>query len=72
VLPSRREAALLEQSQRRPALLIELVAFAPDETPVEYCRCLVRGDRARFYVEARPRADYEEAAWTGSTREDRG
>ncbi|MBI2237982.1 MAG: GntR family transcriptional regulator [Actinobacteria bacterium] len=59
VLPTSREARLLGQSPRRPALLLELVAFAGDGTPVEYCRSLVRGDRAKYYVEARgPRADY--------------
>lgn len=59
VLPTSREARLLGQSPRRPALLLELVAFVGDGTPVEYCRSLVRGDRAKYYVEARgPRADY--------------
>jgi GntR family transcriptional regulator len=73
VLPSVREADLLGQSPREPALLIELVAFGPDDDAVEYCRCLVRGDRAKFYVEARPRADYEEAAWAGLRgREEQG
>ena len=64
ILPSAREAELLGQSARRPALLIELVAYASDDTPVEYCRALVRGDRARYRVDARgPRLD---ALHTGS------
>jgi DNA-binding GntR family transcriptional regulator len=52
ILPTAREAELLGQSPRRPALLIELVAYASDETPVEYCRAVVRGDRARYRVDA--------------------
>ena len=58
ILPTAREAGLLGQSPRRPALLIELVAYADDDTPVEYCRAIVRGDRARYRVDARgPRLD---------------
>jgi GntR family transcriptional regulator len=53
ILPNAREAGLLEQSARRPALLIELVAYAADDSPVEYCRAIVRGDRARYRVDAR-------------------
>ena len=58
VLPTAREAELLGQSPRRPALLIELVAYASDDAPVEYCRAIVHGDRARYRVDARgPRLD---------------
>ncbi len=59
VLPSAREAQLLEQSHHRPALLMELVAFGADDIPYEFCRTVVRGDRTKYYVEARgPRAGY--------------
>jgi len=53
VLPSAREARLLEQDRHHPALLLELIAFEAAGTPVEYCRAIVRGDRAKYYVEAR-------------------
>jgi GntR family transcriptional regulator len=55
VLPSPREAELLEQDVRHPALLLELIAFGTGDVPVEYCRSLVRGDRARYFVDAGPR-----------------
>ncbi|HKZ14273.1 MAG TPA: GntR family transcriptional regulator [Solirubrobacterales bacterium] len=62
ILPSKHEAELLEQNARRPALLIELVAFTGDGVPIEFCRGVVRGDRARYYVDADgPRID----AWGG-------
>ena len=58
VLPSAREARLLKQSPHRPALLIELIACAEDGSPIEYCRAVVRGDRARYRVDASgPRLD---------------
>ena len=53
VLPTAREARLLQQDRHRPALLLELIAFEATGAPVEYCRALVRGDRAKYYVEAR-------------------
>jgi DNA-binding GntR family transcriptional regulator len=53
VLPAAREARLLQQDRRRPALLLELIAFEAAGTPVEYCRAIIRGDRAKYYVEAR-------------------
>lgn len=52
---SSREAALLGDKRGRPALLLLLVAFDQDGRPVEYCRSLVRGDRARYHVDARRR-----------------
>lgn len=65
VLPSPREAELLGQSARRPALLIELVAYADDDSPIEYCRAVVRGDRARYRVDAGgPRLDALQSADT--------
>ncbi|HEY3684892.1 MAG TPA: GntR family transcriptional regulator [Streptosporangiaceae bacterium] len=48
-----READLLGQRRGRPALLLELVAFDQSGRPVEYCRSTVRGDRARYHVDAR-------------------
>jgi GntR family transcriptional regulator len=66
VLPSAREAALLDQSHHRPALLIELVAFGADDIATEYCRTVVRGDRTKYYVEARgPRDDHLDGAIAG-------
>jgi GntR family transcriptional regulator len=62
ILPSKHEAELLGQNPRRPALLVELVAFTSDGVPIEFCRGVVRGDRARYYVDADgPRID----AWGG-------
>jgi GntR family transcriptional regulator len=52
VLPSRRDARLLGQSSRQPALLLEGTTYTYNDVPVEYCRALVRGDRARYHVEA--------------------
>ncbi|MBX3088106.1 MAG: GntR family transcriptional regulator [Cryobacterium sp.] len=53
VLPSKREATLLEQDPCHPAMLIELVSRLVDGTPVEYCRTIARGDRARYHLELR-------------------
>ena len=61
VLPSAREANLLEQDPRQPALLLELIAFSTGDVPVEYCRSLVRGDRARYFVDAGPRLAFVQA-----------
>ncbi|WP_433512121.1 GntR family transcriptional regulator [Nonomuraea sp. CA-143628] len=47
-----READLLNQRRGRPALLIELTAFDQQSRPVEHCRSVVRGDRARYRVAA--------------------
>lgn len=48
-----READLLGQRRARPALLLELLAFDQNGRPVEFCRSTVRGDRARYHVDAR-------------------
>ena len=59
VLLRTREAALLGQRRGDVALLIEGIAFAADDTPVEFGRTFVRGDRSRYYVERdveRPRS----------------
>ena len=51
VLLRAREARLLEQDARRPALLLEIIAFTAVDLPIEYCRTYVRGDRAKYHVE---------------------
>ena len=51
VLLRAREARLLDQPPRAPALLIEGIAFDADGRPVEFARTFVRGDRTRYYVE---------------------
>ena len=51
VLLRAREARLLGQQPRTPALLIEGTAFGADGQPVEFARSFVRGDRTRYYVE---------------------
>lgn len=52
-LPAAREARLLDQDRRQPVLLLKLVSFSDADLPVEYCRSLVRGDRARYHLETR-------------------
>ncbi|HEX2626617.1 MAG TPA: GntR family transcriptional regulator [Candidatus Limnocylindrales bacterium] len=51
VLLPAREARLLGLEPRSLALLVEGVAFTRDDTPVEFGRTFVRGDRTRYYVE---------------------
>ena len=51
VLLKSREARLLGQEARMPALLVEGIAFSGDGVPVEFSRTYVRGDRTRYYVE---------------------
>lgn len=51
VLLPAREARLLGLEPRSLALLVEGVAFTGDDTPVEFGRTYVRGDRTRYYVE---------------------
>ena len=55
VLLTSTEAALLHQSTGGPALRVERVAFDQDDTPIEFCRSTVRGDRYRYSVELRAR-----------------
>jgi len=52
VLPPAREARLLGQSHRQPALLLVGTAFAEDGTPVESSRTFVPGARSRFLIES--------------------
>ena len=51
VLLRAREARLLGQKPRTPALLIEGTTYSADGAPVEFARSYVRGDRTRYYVE---------------------
>jgi GntR family transcriptional regulator len=51
VLLHTREAGLLAQAPRTPALLIEGIAYASTGEPVEFARSYVRGDRTRYYIE---------------------
>jgi GntR family transcriptional regulator len=51
VLLRAREARLLGQRPRTPALQIEGIAYGADGVPVEFARSYVRGDRTRYYIE---------------------
>jgi GntR family transcriptional regulator len=51
VLLHAREARLLAQRRGAPALLVEGIAFSADDSPIEFGRTYVRGDRSRYYVE---------------------
>jgi GntR family transcriptional regulator len=51
VLLPAREARLLGVKARALALLVEGIAYTRDDTPVEFGRTYVRGDRTRYYVE---------------------
>jgi GntR family transcriptional regulator len=51
VLPAR-EARLLGQSRRVPALLLVGVAYDPDDHPVEVSRTFVPGHRSKFLIES--------------------
>jgi len=51
VIPPRRVARLLGQDPRRPALLVESIAYGERDLPIEYGRSYIRGDRTRYYVE---------------------
>ncbi len=51
VLLRSREARLLGQKARTPALLVEGIAYTSANVPVEFSRTYVRGDRTRYYVQ---------------------
>ena len=51
VLLAAHEAKLLGLKPKSLALLVEGIAFTADDTPVEFGRTYVRGDRTRYYVE---------------------
>lgn len=55
ILLSADEAALLDQRRGEPALRVERTAYDQDDTPIEFCRSTVRGDRYRYSVELRDR-----------------
>jgi GntR family transcriptional regulator len=45
------ESKFLDVEEGYPALLLERIAYDPNNNPVEYCRSIVRGDRCKFYTE---------------------
>lgn len=51
VLLRTREARLLDQAPRTPALRIEGTAYTADDRPIEFSRTFVRGDRTRYFIE---------------------
>jgi GntR family transcriptional regulator len=53
VLTSAREARLLAERPRQPALLLVGTTFTKSGIPIEFTRTLVPGDRSRLYVESR-------------------
>jgi GntR family transcriptional regulator len=75
VLLRTREARLLDQPPRTPALLIDGIAFDDDGAPIEFARTYVRGDRTRYYVErvvvrsSRPGAEDEPSLVAGLRHE---
>ena len=66
VLLPAREARLLGQSRRVPALLVEGVAFDRADRPIEVSRTFVPGRRSRFLVESSGRAPRGLRAMRGS------
>ena len=69
VLLKAREARLLAQKPRSPALLVEGIASTSDGVPVELSRTFVRGDRTRYYIERVVVREGARAADRGSTPE---
>jgi GntR family transcriptional regulator len=55
-LPDAREAALLAVDARTPMFLIHRVSYDQDDTPIERCRSLYRGDRMTFTTTMRAEA----------------
>lgn len=43
------EAALFGVEEGAPAMLVQIVAYTYDRTPVEFTKSIVRGDKCRFY-----------------------
>ena len=66
VLPPAREARLLGQSRRTPALLLEGTAFDEGDRPVEFSRTYVPGDRSKFLIESTGRSVRGLRAMSGS------
>lgn len=50
-LPTAKEAELLEQDRAQPVLILELVSHTASGVALEYCRSVLRGDRARYRFE---------------------
>ncbi len=69
VLLRTREAGLLDQPPRSPALLVEGIAFTADGRPVELGRTFVRGDRTRYYLERTVVVAPRERAGRGEQRD---
>ncbi len=55
ILLSDDEAGLLGQAAGGPALRVERIAYDQDDSPIEFCRSTVRGDRYQYAVELRDR-----------------
>ncbi len=53
VLINQSESLLLEVPQGSPAILLERVAFASNDEPIEFCRSIIPGSKCRFYTELR-------------------
>ncbi|GMA65045.1 UTRA domain-containing protein [Alicyclobacillus fastidiosus] len=51
VLIDKYESAMLHVKEGYPALLLDHIAYDISETPIEYCRSIVRGDCCKFYTE---------------------
>lgn len=67
VLLRSREARLLNEAPRSPALLVEGVAFTASGTPVEFSRTFVRRGRTRYYVE---RTIVRAGGWASARRQE--
>lgn len=53
VILRRHEMELLKTKPNTPGLLLDVVAYDQDNTPVEYTRSIVRGDKARMLFHVR-------------------
>lgn len=51
VLIREHESIHLKTEVGKPALLLERTAYDTNDTPVEFCISIVRGDRCRFYTD---------------------
>jgi GntR family transcriptional regulator len=70
VLLGTREARLLGQRRRAPALLIDGTAYTADDRPIEFSRTYVRADRTRYFIERIViRADVGDAHTDGSAHD---
>lgn len=53
VLINKMESQLLRVDEGSPAILLERVAFSPNDEVVEFCRSVIPGGKCRFYTELR-------------------